>query len=174
MAAAAPHIGFEEMTESHLPILRHWLSQPHVRLWWGEPDHEIELLRQTIGHYSDQGFISCLDAKPVGYIQTWHLADHADEVPWAAGLPKTTIGIDTFIGSKTDTGKGLGTMIVHAFCAKLFSQGADYLVIDPDAANRIAIKAYQKAGFKALRDYQMPEGISHIMDLTKHRFQRTV
>lgn len=174
MTAAAPHIAFEDLSERHLPMLRDWLTQPHVRSWWGEPDHEIELLRQTICHKSDQGFIACLDAKPVGYIQSWQLADHADEVPWSAGLPKATIGIDTFIGSKTDTGKGLGTMIVQAFCAKLFSQGADYLVIDPDAANRIAIKAYQKAGFKSLRDYQTPEGVSHIMDLTKLRFQRTV
>nr|WP_306264417.1 GNAT family N-acetyltransferase [Pararhizobium sp. IMCC3301] len=174
MPACAPHIGFDALTEAALPLLKVWLKEPHVQLWWGDPEREIELMRQTIGNAAEQGFVVTVDSRPVGYIQCWRPAMYSDEAPWAVELEQKAIAIDMFIGAARDTGKGLGVLIVRGFCARLFEEGADYLVIDPDADNKFAIRAYQKAGFEPLRDYRTPDGVTHIMDLTKIRFQRTV
>lgn len=174
MSSFAPSITFQALTESAFPMLQKWLSTPHVRLWWGEPEHEIELMRQSMTHPFEQGFVASADQQEFGYIQQWRPTDYPNEEPWAADLPKDAVGIDAFIGDTTMIGKGLGTAMVVAFCAKLFVEGADYLVIDPDAKNMNAVKAYGKAGFKHLLDYTTPTGVTHLMDLTRSRFQRTL
>lgn len=174
MSSPAPLVTYQPLTESALPMLLNWLNAPHVRLWWGDPEREIELMRQTMAHPFEQGFIASMDQQKFGYIQQWRPTEYLDEVPWAVDLPKNAIGIDTFIGDVTMTGKGLGPAMVHGFCVKLFDEGADQLVIDPDANNTPAIKAYGKAGFKHLLDYTTSTGVTHVMDLTKSRFQRTL
>lgn len=174
MSLAAPTITFQLLSESALPMLRNWLKAPHVRMWWGDPEHEIELMRQTMAHPLEQGFVASIRLQEFGYIQQWRPSDYLIEEPWAADLPQNTIGIDTFIGDVTMLGKGLGPAMIHAFCAKLFDEGAEYLVIDPDAKNTNAVKAYGKAGFKHLLDHTTSDGVTHVMDLTRSRFQRTL
>ena len=44
----------------------------------------------------------------------------------------TERGIDISIGDASNLGKGLGSLIVKHFAAKLFAEGATRLVIDPD------------------------------------------
>ncbi|RVQ03761.1 acetyltransferase, partial [Sinorhizobium meliloti] len=38
-------VSFEPVAEGHLPMLLAWLSEPHVRQWWGDPDVELGLIR---------------------------------------------------------------------------------------------------------------------------------
>lgn len=167
-------IAFQPLTESDLPLVYQWLSAPHVRQWWGEPDEEIVFIRQMISHPKEQGFLATVDQEPFGYIQSCNPTDYSDEAPWSAGMAADTIGIDMFIGTAERLGQGLGSAMVHTFCARLFAQGADYLVLDPDAENTTAIKTYKRAGFKHLLDYPTSTGVTHVMDLTRIRFQRTL
>lgn len=167
-------ITFQPLTESALPMVYDWLSAPHVRQWWGEPDDEIVFIRQMISHPREQGFLATLDQEPFGYIQSCHPTDYGDEAPWSRGMAPDTVGIDMFIGVAERLGQGLGSAMVHSFCAQLFTRGADYLVLDPDAENTTAIKTYERAGFKHLLDYTTSTGVTHVMDLTRIRFQRTL
>lgn len=155
-------------------MLRTWLNASHVRLWWGDPDQEIVHITQSMAHPFEQGFVALADQTEFGFIQKSRPTDYPDDAPWAVNLPDNTVGIDTFIGVASMLGKGLGVAMVRAFCAKLFEEGAEYLVIDPDAKNTIAVKTYAKAGFKHLMDYTTSTGETHVMDLTKSRFQRTI
>lgn len=164
-------IHFEPLTREAFPMLREWLSEPNVRRWWGEPEHELRLMEYFLTSDSDHGYVVQIDQKSVGYIQNWTPQDYIDDEPWAFDLPQQTIAIDIFMGPNS-SGKGVGPLIIKAFCAKLFDAGATYLVIDPEASNTRAISAYSKAGFKPLREYRTEEGVSYIMDLTKIRFQR--
>ncbi|MFK8033429.1 MAG: GNAT family N-acetyltransferase [Hyphomicrobiales bacterium] len=164
-------IHFEPLTKETFPMLREWLSQPNVRQWWGEPEHELRLMEYFLTSDTDHGFIAHLGKEPVAYIQNWTPRDYIDDEPWAFDLPQQTIAIDLFMGPDK-SGKGLGPLVIKSFCAKLFSENATYLVIDPDASNTRAISAYSKAGFKPLREYRTDDGIAYIMDLTKIRFQR--
>jgi len=45
-------------------------------------------------------------------------------------------------------GLGHGPAFIRTFCRKLFEEGAVRVVVDPDTANRNAVRAYEKAGFK--------------------------
>ncbi|MEP0522013.1 MAG: GNAT family N-acetyltransferase [Hyphomicrobiales bacterium] len=165
-------IHFKPLAKEAFPMLRAWLSEPNVREWWGEPEHELRLMEYFLTSDTDHGFIAHLGEEPIGYIQNWTPRDYIDDEPWAHDLPQHTIAIDVFMGPN-QAGKGLGPKVISAFCAKLFDEGATYLVIDPDAKNSRAISAYSKAGFKPLREYRIDDGITYLMDLTKIRFQRT-
>lgn len=91
-------------------------------------------------------FIACIVDQPIAYIQCWWPAQHPD-VPWVRGMKMSERGIDISIGDASNLGQGFGTMIIKAFAAKLFAEGATRLVIDPDKRNARAIAAYLKAGF---------------------------
>jgi aminoglycoside 6'-N-acetyltransferase len=133
------------VTEAHRPLLQAWLQQPHWREWWGEPAEELRLI-YAVEEGEHLPFIACINGEPLAYIQCWWPAAHPD-VPWVQDMTITERGVDISIGEFANLGKGYGTRIVKAFAAKLFSEGATRLVIDPDKNNARAIAAYMKVGF---------------------------
>jgi aminoglycoside 6'-N-acetyltransferase len=161
-------VTFEPVTPAHLPLLRTWLESPHAREWWGEPDEELALI------YSDdddfEPYIAAVDGEPVAYIQSWMPSKHPD-LPWQHRMTPTTRGIDVTIGDPNLLGKGLGSMIVKQFAAKLFAEGATRLIIDPDITNTRAVAAYTKAGFKPYATYVTAEGADLLMELQKNEFE---
>ena len=138
-----------------------------MREWWGEPDEELALI------YSEdddiEPYIATVNGEPVAYIQSWMPSKHPD-LPWQHRMTPTTRGIDITIGDPALLGKGLGSMIVKQFSAKLFMEGATRLVIDPDITNARAIAAYKKAGFKPYDTYETAEGTDLLMELQKDKF----
>ncbi len=113
--------------------------------------------------------------RPTAYIQSWDAnkldQKWADEEPWLRDVPKGTLGIDILIGEPNMIGKGLGGIIIQAFSDKLFSAGASRLMIDPDAGNERAIKAYTKAGFTPFDEHWNAEGGTILMDLTPDKLE---
>jgi aminoglycoside 6'-N-acetyltransferase len=140
-------VTFISVTEEHRTMLFDWLSRPHVQQWWGDAAEEIELIYDDKGEH--EPFIACFDDEPVAYIQAWWPSKHPD-LPWQHKMTGDTRGIDLTIGDEENLGKGYGSMIVKAFAAKLFAEGAKRLVIDPDSTNERAKKAYMKARFVPL------------------------
>jgi aminoglycoside 6'-N-acetyltransferase len=145
-------VTFVALTEEHRPMLLRWLSTPHAQQWWGEPQEELRLI-YAIEDGEHEPFIACINDEPMAYIQAWWPTQHPD-FPWQHGMTSTTRGIDITIGEETNLGKGLGTLIVKHFAAKLFAEGATRLIIDPDKTNNRAIAAYMKAGFTPYDEYE--------------------
>jgi aminoglycoside 6'-N-acetyltransferase len=145
-------ITFVPVTEDHRGLLQSWLVQPHWREWWGEPEEELAMI-YAVEQNEHLPFIACVKERPVAYIQCWWPAQHPD-MPWVKDMTMTERGIDISIGDAADLGKGLGTHIIKAFAAKLFSEGATRLVIDPDKTNGRAIAAYIKAGFTPFAEFE--------------------
>ncbi len=50
-------VSFEPVAEGHLPMLLAWLSEPHVRQWWGDPDVELGLIRDGRAKGEVDGFV---------------------------------------------------------------------------------------------------------------------
>jgi aminoglycoside 6'-N-acetyltransferase len=144
-------VTFIPVTEDHRPLLQGWLSQPHWREWWGAPEEELRLI-YAIEEGEHLPFIACINGEPVAYVQCWWPAQHPD-VPWVRDMAMTERGIDISIGDASNLDKGNGSLIVKAFAAKLFAEGATRLVIDPDKKNMRAIAAYRKAGFTPYAEY---------------------
>ncbi len=65
------------------------------------------------------------------------------------GLPKSLAAIDFFIGDVDYVGKGIGVEILKSFDY----QGYENILVDPEIDNISAIKTYEKAGFKKIKEY---------------------
>jgi aminoglycoside 6'-N-acetyltransferase len=140
---------FRPVTRRDLPLISRWLATPHVSRWWGDPGQELAEIEEHIdGSSLVAPFIILMDGMPVGYIQSYDI--HGEDDHPYRDQPAGTIGIDLSIGNPEHVGRGLGPRIIDAFVRRIFSDGAPRVVIDPDPDNIAAIRAYRKAGFRAL------------------------
>jgi aminoglycoside 6'-N-acetyltransferase len=152
-----PDYQFHPMTADDLPLMRRWLETPHVAEWWGEPETELGYIREMIeGRDSTRPFVFTVDGEPTGYIQFWFIGHHQNATwiadhPWLAELPSETVGVDLSIGKPDKLGQGIGSGVLRAFVEHLRRrEGHRPIIIDPDPANRRAVRAYEKAGFRAI------------------------
>jgi aminoglycoside 6'-N-acetyltransferase len=165
----ANRIGFIPVQAEHVPLLRQWLNEPHIREWWGDPDEELGFIRDMVdGRDTTRPFLVTLDQVPIGYIQYWFIGHHQNEQwikdhPWLAELSSDTIGIDLSIGRPELLSKGIGSAALTAFVASLREQGYANVIIDPDRSNVRAVRAYMKAGFRPVPNLHEQTGDVLIM-----------
>lgn len=150
------------------------MRRPHWRQWWGEVETELGYIRDMVeGRDSTRPFLFLRDREPIGYIQAWRIRDHLVEpwiskAPWMLKVPAGSIGVDLSVGLEDNLGRGLGSAALKAFVKMLIAEGCRDIIIDPDAANARAIRAYEKAGFEALfeaPDPETPDQVTLIMRL---------
>jgi aminoglycoside 6'-N-acetyltransferase len=157
---ARPRYEFRAMAAADLPLIRHWLAEPHVTQWWGEPDEQFGLVSGDLDHPAMEQFIVAADGRPLGYLQCYGLTE------WNTGFgpqPSGTRGIDLFIGEADMIGRGHGSALIRAFIDGLLKTGTPRAVTDPDPANARAVRAYEKAGFQRDRLVDTPDGRSLLM-----------
>ena len=147
--------------------IRAWLLEPHVSRWWADPpretypDDELEKYRRRIRGDDDDPtriFFIRYRERPIGFIQSYRIDDY-DEYGRALGLDFTAAGIDLFIGVPGLIGKGHGPALIRAFLRDVVFATYDVAecVIGPSVKNTSAIRAYEKAGFRAFKDVQVPD-----------------
>lgn len=176
MPTDAPEIAFAAMTPADYPMLRHWLENPPMNEWWGEPDREMAGIRAKVeGRDKTRPFIFFHEGEPAGYIQYWSVSDevdggHAAQAPWLLELPREAVGVDLSLGRPELLGKGIGTAVLRAFLARLFAEGHKTVSIDPDEANPRAIRAYEKVGFREHGRFPNGSGVTVLMTITPERF----
>lgn len=156
-------ISFRSVSAHDYELLENWMRRPHWQEWWGEAETELGYIRDMVeGRDTTRPYLFALDGEPVGYIQAWMIGDHLtepwlSETPWLRDVPSDSIGIDLAIGDVENLSRGLGTAALKAFAKMLIEEGHRHIMIDPDAANLRAIRAYQKAGFEQLLIAPDPE-----------------
>jgi aminoglycoside 6'-N-acetyltransferase len=162
-------IAFRPLTEADLPMLGRWMQAPHWQEWWGEPEVEMGYIRDMVeGRDSTKAFVIEHGGEPAGYIQQW-VVPHAriepwlTEAPWVAWLPDDAVGVDLSLADGARLGQGLGSAALAAFVARLRAEGHRTIVIDPDPANRRAVRAYEKAGFRPIPELLGRTGDSLLM-----------
>lgn len=153
------NINFEKMTKDHLSLWEKWITFPHVKEVWFIDGYETsDYIHSKI---NDNGhtvpFIIYLDDFPIGYIQYCDLYAYRTLTPKPKGLftneNSGTFCIDLFIAESDLLNKGYGTEIIKKFTNKLINElGAKKILIDPASSNKRAIRCYQKAGFKILKN----------------------
>jgi aminoglycoside 6'-N-acetyltransferase len=156
----APDYGFRPMTTADLPLIQRWLTLPHVREWWGDPDQQYALVSGDLNEPAmDQYIVSVADS-PLSYLQCY------DPTEWNSGFgtqPLGTRGIDLFIGEPMMIERGHGSALLRSFTDDRLRKGAPRMVTDPDPVNGRAIRAYQKAGFEKDRMVETPDGPALLM-----------
>lgn len=164
-------IAFVLLNSTHFPLLLKWLETSHVKAWW---DQDIvwtpELIQGKYGTYVEgykvekgikkpmHAYIICVDHQEIGYIQYYNAYDYPRDSP-LEGLPESLAALDLFIGDENYTGKGLGSKVMQQFLQGYVAPHFDYCCVNPDSTNYQAIKAYEKAGFRKIREHQEAKAV---------------
>jgi aminoglycoside 6'-N-acetyltransferase-1b/aminoglycoside 6'-N-acetyltransferase-2 len=157
------------MTEADIPMLHDWLQRPHIVQWWGGEAERPKSLAETHANYLPRvlaeeqvtPYIAMLDGRPVGYAQSYVACSSSGSGDgwWEDVTDPGVRGIDQSLAEEADLGRGLGTQMVKALCERLFEDPAvTRIQTDPDPTNTRAIRCYEKAGFRALREIVTPDG----------------
>jgi RimJ/RimL family protein N-acetyltransferase len=138
-----------------------------VAEWWQPTPSFAELEEEYGEHFSGSSgvkpYVVIADGSPIGYIQSYTAMGSGDGW-WTDEQDPGVRGIDQFLANAEDLGRGLGSRMVRAFVAELFADPEVTKVqTDPRPENRRAIRAYEKAGFRALREVDTPDGRALLM-----------
>jgi len=140
--------------QAHLPLLKRWLRRPHVVRWWGTLDLRSTALAQRS---RDTHAVITADGRPVGYL-CWQRPSLSElEAAGLMDLPEDLMDIDILIGEPELLGRGIGPRALVLLLAKLRGEGVRFAGLGTSTSNRVAIRAFEKAGFRVLRDFEDPE-----------------
>jgi len=161
-------ISFRLLARDDLPMLCEWTARPHVAEWWGAPpslaESEEEYGPLIEGLVPHRAYIAQLDDVPLGFIQSYVPADCHDDGWWLEEHDPGVRGIDQYLADGEMLGRGLGTAMVRAFVDRLFEDpSVTRIQTDPSPANGRAIRCYEKAGFRAVREMVTPDGTALLM-----------
>ena len=152
-------INFVNMNNSHIPLWEKWITVPHVKETWFIDGYETSdyIFDKINGNGHTFPFIIYLDNLPIGYIQYCDLYAYRTLTEKPKGLFTNenpgTFCIDLFIAESDLLNKGYGTEIIKQFTQKLTNEfDAKKILIDPAATNKRAIRCYEKAGFKVVKN----------------------
>jgi aminoglycoside 6'-N-acetyltransferase len=127
-------------------------AEEGVARWWGPPD-EAELGRKVEGRDDAVAFAIEAEGEVVGLIEFWE--ENEPDFRHA--------GMDIFVG-EGHRGRGMGRDALRTLARHLIEErGHHRLTIDPAAENAVAIRAFERAGFRrvgVMREYwRSPDGV---------------
>lgn len=153
-------LAFRALARSDFPLLRRWLSEPHVDAWWHEP-LDFAGLEKKYGPRIDgveptHVFILEHDTRPIGWLQWYRWSDYPGHSAQLAADPGAA-GMDLSIGEVASLGKGLGTRAIRKFVLEVMAAepGITAVVTDPEEHNGRSCRAFEKAGFVRLSTVQL-------------------
>jgi aminoglycoside 6'-N-acetyltransferase len=150
-------ISFRALTASELPLLHEWLQREHVRRWWKDRQTYDEVVEHYLpaieGRDPTDLYVLQVDGRSVGFIQTYLVSDYPDYRDLVA-VEEGVAGVDLFIADEELTGRGLGSRALAQFLREVVFAvpTTNACVADPDARNVTSIRAFEKAGFRAVRE----------------------
>jgi aminoglycoside 6'-N-acetyltransferase len=153
-------IEFRPITADDLRLLHTWLQREHVKRWW----RDTQTYEEVVEHYlpgREEHYVIALEGRPVGMIQTYLVADYP-EWQQVVEVGDGVAGLDLLIGEEELTGRGLGPRVLEAFMRDvLFMRpGTTACVATVEEANRRSWRAFEKAGFRHVRDVE-EDGLPH-------------
>jgi RimJ/RimL family protein N-acetyltransferase len=155
-------IEFEPLRHEHLELVRGWLGRPHVRRWWRDPKESLRHAEDSLaGRDPTVYYLIVVEGRPVGLIQTYLVSDNPD---WeeVVGPGDGLAGVDLLIGDEDAAGRGLGPQVLAQFAREVvFARpGTQAVVATVEEPNRRSLRAFEKAGFRHVRDVE-EEGLPH-------------
>jgi RimJ/RimL family protein N-acetyltransferase len=152
-------IEFRPLAESDLPQIEEWLRREHVARWWRDDIQEslAEYRAGLEGREPTDHYLIVLDGRAIGMIQTYLVADYQDWEEIVQVGPGVA-GVDILIGDEDQVGRGLGPKILAQFVRDVVT--ADAVVATVEEPNRRSWRAFEKAGFRRVRDVE-EEGLPH-------------
>ena len=175
MSGTAPVLEFRPLQRADLPLLLRWRRAPHVQRWFGPDGGLAELERDYAAQFAAKAppcaFVAELDARPVAMLEWARFGEYPEIRRAFAIQDSNTVNCDVLIGEQDSTLQGLGPTLIRQFLERIVFVDPELhtCVIDPEPDNSIAIRAYEKAGFRFLR--AVPEDseghAAYLMQLTR-------
>jgi aminoglycoside 6'-N-acetyltransferase len=100
--------------------------------------------------------VAMVDKQEIGFIQAYSLGNYPAYAAQVGRLD--AVGIDLFLGEESRMNQGLGSAMLMAFVETVLPLHfkLDTAVIGPEPANKRAIQAYEKAGFRYFKTIENP------------------
>jgi RimJ/RimL family protein N-acetyltransferase len=153
---------FRRIEAADLRLVHEWLQRPHVRRWWMDRETYEEVVEHYLpsieGDEPTDHYLAFLGEEPIGFVETYLVSDHP-EYAALIGVGEGVAGVDLFIADESLTGRGIGTEILRRFVGDVVfaSPSTTSCVAGPDARNVPSLRAFEKAGFRVVKEFVEPE-----------------
>lgn len=152
---------FRRLGRADFPLLRDWLTKPHVARWWNH-DSSAAAVDADFGPSIDGAdpaelFIAALSGRPIGFVQRYRFADnprYLDDLEAIVRVPVEALSIDYFIGERHALGRGLATAMIRAATAAIWQAhvSAPAVIVPVSAANTASWRVLERAGFTRIAE----------------------
>lgn len=177
------NIRVRTLTDDDFSLMLKWLTDERVLEFYGgrNKKYTLETIKE---HYSakwkDEVLRVIIEYNniPIGYGQIYKMYDELYEDYNYVKSDEIVYGMDQFIGEPEYWSKGIGTKyttMVFDFLKK--ERNADAVILDPHQDNLRAIKMYQKAGFRIIKDlpeHELHEGKKEDCYLMEYRYEDNI
>lgn len=135
------------------------MNDPAVAAFW-ELDGPPARTEQHVLGLADTPYLGLLDERPMSY---WELY-RADLDRLAGHYPARSgdTGLHLLLGPADTRGRGLGPVLLAALAEQLLGT-SERLVAEPDMRNTASVRAFQRAGFIAAAEIDLPEKRAALM-----------
>jgi RimJ/RimL family protein N-acetyltransferase len=140
---------------SQAPLLAEWLARPHVAPWHPDPGAWLRWAlnpRQEGAHALIER-----DGRPIGYLRWRKVSRDTLDSLGLIEIPEGSVDIDILIGEADCVGRGLGPRALSVLAGTLREdRSIPLLTLTTSVLNAAAQRAFEKAGFRKLREYEPP------------------
>jgi RimJ/RimL family protein N-acetyltransferase len=181
MRDATAAFTFRPLEHRDISMIHGWFHAPHARRWYGERG-TLDEVREAYGAAIERrspvaAWVARLDARDVGLV-SWERFGDSPEMQRAYAIDDADrANCDVLLGEPDMAHRGLGASMITAFLGEIVFADPRITgcVIDPEVDNTIAIRAYEKVGFRFVRALA-DDGEGHavyLMDLAREDLGRT-
>jgi GNAT superfamily N-acetyltransferase len=148
---------FRPLTRDDFPQLLRWFTAPHARRWFGErgtPEFlDAEYVPVVDGAVPIAAYVARYEGRDVGLFEWSRAGDHPEMQHTYEIDDPDAANCDVLLGEADVAHRGLGPAMIEAFLARVVfaDPRITSMVIDPVPDNTIAIRAYEKVGFRFAR-----------------------
>jgi aminoglycoside 6'-N-acetyltransferase len=140
----------------HFRLLAEWLARPHVARWHPAPEAWIESALSPPPDGAQA--LLLLDARPIGYLRWRKVFRETLDALGLTEIPTGAVDVDMLIGEPECVGRGYGPRALGLLVETLRRDAATPLVgLSPSIDNLAAQRAYAKAGFRKMGEYDAPD-----------------
>jgi len=158
-------VALRPFESTDLARLAEWLCAPHVAPWYAEPEEDLAWAAAPPPGGAQAIIVS--GGAEVGYLR-WQRVDRAAlDALGLHEIPSGSVDADILIGESGGIGRGVGPLALSALAAELRGDGTVPLIgLTSELANTRAHRAFEKAGFRIVRQYDVPRlGPCHLLIL---------
>lgn len=138
-------------------MLSRWYSAPHASRWFGGP-RTAEAIADDHAERAAAGeriasYVLSVDGRDAGFFEWCLLRDHPDVAALYLADAPGVANCDVLLGEPDVAHRGVGPLAIRAFLREIVFAHPEVTgcLIDPHPENAVAIRAYEKAGFRFVR-----------------------